>query len=73
MPICPYCYNMKFINWIVYHDHFVEHHKHSTFGAVLEEDEIRKKAFATPFNISGRTKKEIVEFCEENYLKEYII
>jgi hypothetical protein len=74
MPTCHLCFNLKFKNWIDYHDHYQEHHLNNTWRVDSHFNIVRRKAIATSLNVSGRTKKQIVDDCEANtWLKEYIV
>ena len=64
---CIYCYQVKFANWIEYHDHYVEHHGGSVqIHGESTGAEIRAKAWATLLNVSGRSKRQIVEDIERD-------
>ncbi len=71
---CSICYGVKFFNWIEYHDHYEEHHRGNVWQTDDDFKAIRLKAIATPLNVTGRIKKQIVDDVEENtWLREYLI
>lgn len=73
MPICHLCYQMRFKDWIDYHQHYEDVHKESMKYSETHERAIRQKAVATPRK-GFRTKDDIVKWAEtETWLKDYII
>ena len=58
---CIYCGELKFESWFLFREHMVHNH-------------LKKlKTELKPFNISGRSKAQIVEDVERIWLGEHII
>lgn len=74
VPTCHLCWNLRFPTYLEFHAHYEEHHVGNLKDAHTDvQAEIRRRAIATPKNVSGRTKAQIVAALEEYWKGWFLV
>lgn len=72
MITCHICYQTHFANWVDYDNHYTASHAENSKYVPDLAKAIRAKALATPLNVTGLSKRAIVEAIEYLYPESFL-